>query len=261
MNKVLFLKEMIILSQMTKISIDINADLGEGAGQDHVIMPLISSCNIACGGHTGDKESINDTIKLAGLNNVKIGAHPSYPDKENFGRVNMEISDIDLEESLKNQLTLFYQIAKQNNQSVYHIKAHGALYNTIAKDEKTAKIYLSALSKLGVSAKLYVPYNSVIYQLAKSNFDCLVEAFIDRAYNDDLSLVRRNEAGALHKTPEKAWKQLYEMVTQKEVTTINRHKIKIYADTLCIHGDHPNAQQILEYIHQNLSKHNLSLKK
>jgi UPF0271 protein len=252
---------MIILSQMTRISVDINADLGEGAGQDDAIMPLISSCNIACGGHIGDEESINKTIVLAQFNKVKIGAHPSFPDKENFGRTAMEMTEVDLEESLKNQLTLFYQIAKENDEPVHHIKAHGALYNSIAKEEKTAAIFLNAVSKLDVKAKLYVPNNSVIHRLAKSKYECLTEAFIDRAYNEDSSLVERSQKGALHKTPEAVWKQLHEMITNKKVNTINGAKIEVQADTFCIHGDHPNAKQILEYIHQMLSKHNLSLKK
>lgn len=252
---------MIILSQMTKLSIDINADLGEGAGQDHIIMPLISSCNIACGGHIGDEKSMSKSINLAAKNNVKIGAHPSYPDNENFGRLPMDIPYIDLEESIKSQLDDFYRIAKENNQTVHHIKAHGALYNTIAKNEKIAKTYLNAISQLGTQAKLYVPYNSAIHKLARSKYECLIEAFIDRAYNDDLSLVERSLANALHKTPEKAWKQLYEMAVHKKVNTLNNSIVKIYADTFCIHGDHPNAKQILEYIHQKLSKHNISLQK
>jgi len=246
---------------MTKLTIDINADLGENAGQDDVIMPLISSCNIACGGHIGDEKSMRETINLAALHNVKIGAHPSYPDKENFGRLPLDISDIDLEESLKNQLTEFYSIAKKNKKEVHHIKAHGALYNSIAQDEKTAKIYLKVISQLGVQARLFVPYNSVIYKLANPQYDCLVEAFIDRAYNDDLSLVARTQSNALHKTPELAWKQLFEMAVQKNVNTINGASVKIKADTFCIHGDHPNAKQILEFIHRELSKHNISLQK
>lgn len=250
---------MIILSRM--ISIDINADLGEGAGQDHVIMPLISSCNIACGGHIGDEESIDKAISLAKYHHVKVGAHPSYPDKQHFGRRAMDISTEELERNLTDQLTFFYKIAKKNKQDVYHIKAHGALYNRIAKDEKTAKTYLSAISKLGIRAKLYVPYDSVIHQLAKSKFECQFEAFIDRAYNDDLSLVGRNQPGALHETPEKAWGQLHEIATQKHVSTISSSKVKIHADTFCIHGDHPNAPRILDYIHQNLSKHKLELAK
>lgn len=246
---------------MTRLSIDINADLGEGAGQDEIIMPLISSCNIACGGHIGDEQSMHETIQLAAKNNVKIGAHPSYPDTENFGRVHFDISDIDLEESLKIQLSAFFHIAKLSNQKVHHIKAHGALYNTIAKDEKTAKIYLKAISRLGIRPKLYVPYNSVIHQLAKSKYDCLIEAFIDRAYNSDLSLVTRSQKNALHKTPEAAWNQLYQMAVHGEVETAEETKVKIHADTYCIHGDHPNAKQILEYIHREFSKHNIILQK
>jgi UPF0271 protein len=252
---------MIILTRMTKLTLDINADLGENAGQDDVIMPLISSCNIACGGHIGDEESMRKTINLAGIHNVKIGAHPSFPDKENFGRLPLDISDFYLEESLKNQLIDFYRVAKENKVQVHHIKAHGVLYNSIANDEKVAKTYLKVISQLGVHAKLFVPYNSVIYKLARSHYDCLIEAFIDRAYNDDLSLVGRGQANALHKTPEAVWNQLYEMAVRKEVNTISGSRVKINADTFCIHGDHPKAKQILEYIHHQLSKHNISLEK
>lgn len=244
---------------MTKISLDINADLGEGAGQDELIMPFISSCNIACGGHIGDEHSMKATIQLAALYNVNIGAHPSFPDRENFGRIQMNISDIDLEKSLKNQLIQFYQIVKKNHQEVHHIKAHGALYNTIAKDEKTARIYLNTISKLGIQAKLYVPFNSVIHKLASSKYECLTEGFIDRAYNNDLSLVSRDHKEALHKTPEKAWKQLYDMAVHKKVNTICDFQAEIYADTFCIHGDHPNAKGILEYIHDQLSQQNITI--
>lgn len=246
---------------MTQYSIDINADLGEGAGQDHVIMPLISSCNIACGGHVGDEQSMRETIDLAAMNNVKIGAHPSYPDIENFGRIPLDISDIDLEESLIKQLTDFYRIAKDSNQKVYHIKAHGALYNNIAKSEKTAKTYLKAISRLGIKAQLYVPYNSVIHKLARSNYQCLIEAFIDRAYNSDLSLVARSKKKALHKTPEAAWSQLFQIVVHKRVKTAKKSNVKLHADTFCIHGDHPNARQILEYIHGQFVEHNITLQK
>lgn len=252
---------MIILRRMDKLIVDINADLGEGAGQDNKIMPLISSCNIACGGHTGDRYSIKKTMDLATDHNVKIGVHPSYPDTENFGRIHLKISDIDLQESLIKQISLFYEIAEKYNQPVHHIKAHGALYNKIATDPKTAEIYLKAITRLGIQSKLYVPYDSIIYNLARPQFECMVEAFIDRTYNSDLSLVSRNSPDALIKTSKEAWNQLYEIVVLGEVSTINNTKVAIQADTFCIHGDHPNAVSILEYLHAQLKNHNFQLNK
>ncbi|MEX1190861.1 MAG: 5-oxoprolinase subunit PxpA [Brumimicrobium sp.] len=241
-------------------TIDINADLGEGAGQDFKIMPLISSCNIACGGHAGDKESMNETIDLAQKNQVKVGAHPSYPDKENFGRVELQMRKIDLIDSLQRQISTFYELALAKNTTVHHIKAHGALYNKLAHDESTAEVFLTAISRLAIHPILYVPFNSVVYHLAKVKFHCKVEAFIDRAYNKDLSLVSRDNPEGLLKTPKKAWEQLYGMIMLGEVTTIQNDKIALEGETFCIHGDHPNAVEILNYIHRKLEIHQINLK-
>ena len=117
---------------MDRKGLKLNADLGEGAGNDHIIMPFLSLCNIACGAHAGSKEIIHNTIQLAKKHDVKIGAHPSYPDKENFGRLRMDISQIDLFDSLMNQLQTFRTVAEQLKIKVYHIKAHGALYHAVA---------------------------------------------------------------------------------------------------------------------------------
>ena len=234
--------------------ININADLGESAGQDEELMPLLSSCNIACGGHIGDEHSITKTIRLAQKFNVKIGAHPSYPDRTSFGRKRPDISDNELIESLASQLDLFFSIAENEKVDVHHVKAHGALYNDAAGDKRAAELFLQAITKLQINTKIYTPFNSVLHQSSASKFPVLFEAFIDRAYNEDLSLVSRDHEKALHKTKEQAWKQLYEMYFLEEVTTLSGKKANIKADTFCIHGDHPEATTMLKYIRKQLLK-------
>lgn len=240
--------------------IDINADLGEGVGQDQTLMPYLSSCNIACGGHAGDEKSILTTVNLAKENNVKIGAHPSYPDTKNFGRVVMDIKDLDLKDSLMSQISAFYEIAHQNNLDVNHVKAHGALYNEMAKNEKVAALFLEVLNHLGVQPKIYIPYNSIFFKLVKDHTNLITEAFIDRAYHKNLSLVSRTIPESLHKTPEKAWNQLYNMVVNQKVNTIDKTNESLIADTYCIHGDHPNALAILKFITKEMKKHHIYLK-
>ena len=243
-----------------KKHIDINADLGEGFGQDRALMPYLSSCNIACGGHAGNKKSISNTLALAKENEVKIGAHPSFPDKAGFGRVVLDISDIDLKESLTKQISTFYDVVHQNNMEVNHVKAHGALYNEMVNNKRIASLFLEVLSQLGIEPKIYAPANAIIFSLVNDHSNIVAEAFIDRAYHTNLSLVSRTVPGSLHKSPEKAWSQLYNMVVSKTVNTYDGTSETITADTYCIHGDHPNALKILRHINKEMKNHCIYLR-
>jgi UPF0271 protein len=241
--------------------IDINCDVGEGIGNEADLFPMISSCNIACGGHAGSKESIRQSIKLALKYNVRVGAHPSYPDKENFGRVSMNISEGDLITSISNQLKLFMTECNKLGATLHHIKPHGALYNDIAKSEQLANVFLSAILPYKDTVILYVPYSSVIEVLAKaSNFNIMKEAFADRNYNTDLSLVSRKQDNALLSNGKDVLEHLVLMSNENQVRTVNGEKNPIEADTFCIHGDTPSAFQILTYITVHLPEHNLQAK-
>jgi len=235
---------------MTKLNI--NADLGEMAGQDEEIMPYLNSCNIATGGHIGDAESIQKTIELANKYNVKIGAHPSYPDLENFGRVIPDISDKKLKKSLVNQLRTFYEIAEQCNVKVHHIKPHGALYHNLVYDEKEARLFLDVLEDLKIKTSIYTLKNGFLHQLGKEKHEIHFEAFIDRTYTTDMRLVSRKHPKALIEKPEEVWKQLYSMLYLEKIKVISNEVMDISADTFCIHGDHPNATRILKYIQEQL---------
>ena len=242
-------------------AIDINCDVGEGVGNEPQLMPLISSCNIACGGHAGDTETIRDTIRLAIKNKVRIGAHPGYPDKINFGRVKMDISSEDLKNAISGQLLTFCKILNEENGQLHHIKPHGALYNVIAIDQKLANIFLDAIEAFQ-HIPLYVPFSSVIQREAKKrNLTLFLEAFADRNYQSDLSLVSRKEKNALIESPKEVLLHVKRMVQKDQVLSVEGYLKEIKADTYCVHGDTPSALKILMYLHQQMSKYNIRIKK
>lgn len=242
--------------------IDINCDVGEGVGNEKDLIPLISSCNIACGGHAGDIDSMRTVALLAHQHKVRVGAHPSYPDKENFGRVSMDISSDELIHSIQEQLEIFTSLLKKEKISLHHIKAHGALYNDIAKNDVLAKTFLTSIEKYKECVFIYVPYGSAIEQEAISQgFKIKYEAFGDRNYNSDLSLVSRNTINALLEDPKMVLQHILHMTMKNQVRTVNDGLMKIKADTYCIHGDTPSALQILMYLSHELPMHNLQIKK
>ena len=247
---------------MNQFEIDINCDVGEGVGNEADIFPFISSCNIACGGHAGDKKTMMKIASLAKQHNIKVGSHPSYPDKANFVREVMDISHQDLIQSIKQQLSDFDAILEREDIPLHHIKAHGALYNQTAKDEKLAKVYLDAIEEYKEKAMLYVPFGSVIARMAKERgFRIWFEAFADRNYNADLSLVSRKEENALIEEPVAVSKHILPIIKKGEVMTIDGNKINIQADTLCIHGDTVSALKILTYLSRALPQNQVQLAK
>ncbi|WP_317164613.1 5-oxoprolinase subunit PxpA [Maribacter litoralis] len=242
-------------------TIDINCDVGEGVGNEKELFPMISSCNIACGGHAGSKETIRWCLELAKEFNVKVGAHPSYPDKENFGRVSMSISDADLIKSIQAQMQLFESVRSKLNTPLHHIKPHGALYNDIAKNEQLSQAFLKSIEAFKDEVYLYVPFNSVVEKVAKKNgYKVLIEAFADRNYNNDLNLVSRKEDNAIISNEEEVLKHVLRMAKDNVVKTIKNEDIAMNADTYCIHGDTPSALQILMYITEHLPEYNLQVK-
>jgi len=247
---------------MSWFKIDINCDVGEGVGNEADIFPHISSCNIACGGHAGDMETMIWVAELAKKHQLKVGAHPSYPDKPNFGREAIDISNEDLIQSIRDQLSDFDQVLKKEQIVLHHIKAHGALYNRTAKDEKLAKVYLDAIAGYKEKALLYVPFGSVIARMAKEQgFLVWFEAFADRNYNSDLSLVSRKDENALIEDPEAVLQHILPIIKKGEVRSVVGDLCKIEADTLCIHGDTVSALKILMYLSSALVKNQVRIQK
>jgi len=243
-----------------KVKVDINADLGEGLNNEARLMPFLSSCNIACGGHAGDKQTMLSSILLAKKHQVKIGAHPSFPDRENFGRKPMEISEKDLKNSLINQIKTFISIATSENTKLHHIKTHGALYNLAAKNEKVARIIANAVNYFDLQLKLYAPYESVMARVASEhNIEVIFEAFADRNYNDDLSLVARSNSNAIIVDPKSVFEHVKLIVLNHKVRTLGGVEKRLKAETFCVHGDHANAEQILRFLNAQLQLENIKI--
>lgn len=233
-------------------AIDINCDLGEGFGNEAEIMPYIHSCNIACGGHAGDKITVRKTVALAKNKRVKIGAHPSYPDKKNFGRLSIEISKKALQESLAEQLQLFRNAITELDTEWHHIKPHGALYNDVACNKQLASWCLEVFQEYGV--KIYVPYNSEIAKKAEEmGIPIVYEGFADRNYNDDLSLVSRKQPNAVLKDVSEIISHVKRMYYRNKVKTVNNNEKYMLAETFCVHSDTANATTIVKRIYQQLN--------
>ena len=239
--------------------IDINSDLGEGAGHDDHLMPLISSCSIACGGHFGDENTMRTAVRLAKEHGVKVGAHPAFPDKDNFGRKLYTITKEELTETVFQQLLSFYSICDSEEYPIHHIKLHGALYNYAAKDAPTADAVVEAIVAAKIRPKLYLLHGSILHRKAENLLPLVFEAFIDRNYNDDLSLVSRSNANAHISSPNEAWHQLSSMVETGLVKTIGGAKKPITASSFCIHGDNENSVVIMKYIRRQMESHKISL--
>lgn len=243
-------------------TIDINCDLGEGVDNEADIMPMISSCSIACGGHAGNLETMERVVGLAMVNGVLVGAHPSYPDKENFGRVSMSISAEALKKSIKDQIESLAAVLKTKAIALNHIKPHGALYNDIAKDRGLALLFLDSVAPYKDKVVLYVPYASEIAKQAKeAGYRIKYEAFADRNYNQDLTLVSRKAPNALIQEPQEVLDHILLMANRGMVKTVTGTKIQLMADTYCIHGDSPATLQILMYLSQQLPKKQIFIKK
>jgi UPF0271 protein len=241
-------------------TIDINCDVGEGMNNEHLIMPFISSCNIACGGHFGNKKTIDETLKLAIQNNVLVGAHPSFPDQKNFGRTVLKITEAALKQSIVAQLDLFLGCLANYNLKIHHIKPHGALYNLIAKDKLEAVKFIKITKKYLQNCFLYVPYNSKIAEVAlENNIKIKYEAFADRNYNDDLTLVSRTQENAIIRDTDAVTKHLVRMVKTNTVATISGSEKEIKAATFCIHGDNENSVGILPVLATKLKNYGIEI--
>jgi len=234
---------------------NINADLGEGYNIEKAIMPYLNSCNIACGGHFGDVNSIKKVVSLALKYKVKIGAHPSYPDKVNFGREELSLSTSELHESISNQIKLMLEVVPE--ETLHHVKPHGALYHSCANDIKTATLFLNVIELLCPKAIVFTLPNSALEKQAlKKGIKVWREAFIDRAYQNDGQLVPRSQTGAVLNDREAMYNQFYFLSQKHSVQTITKSWIDLKPDTLCVHGDHPNSVSNLKFILDHFKQKN-----
>jgi UPF0271 protein len=229
--------------------VDLNCDLGEGCTTDEAIMPYISSANIACGYHAGDVDTIKQTLALAKQNNVAIGAHPSYPDRANFGRKEMDLPIQEIKSLVSEQIRIVQSLAVAIGLSLHHVKPHGALYNKAAKDEATAIAIAETVYAIDPSLILFGLANSESGKAAKKlGLPFYNEVFADRTYTDQGQLTPRTEPNAMITTDEEAIRQVLQMLKEETITSTNGKIIPIQADTICIHGDGEHAVSFAEHI-------------
>lgn len=243
------------------MKIDINADIGEGFLFDEEIMQKVSSCNIACGGHTGTDNSMRATIRLAVKHGVTIGAHPSYPNPEVFGREVMDIPDEMLKKVIREQILTLIRIAREEGAFVRYVKPHGALYNKASVDRDMALLLVSIIQQIEPSVALMGLAGSVLEEEAKKgHLIFLREGFADRRYHDDGTLVsRKNPLGVIH-SKEQVWEQVESMILNKKIISLEENEISLNIHSLCFHGDTPEAVELLSYVNQQLEKHKIEVK-
>lgn len=220
--------------------------MGEGKAGDAEIMPLIDQCNIACGGHAGDEATMRKTVRLAIANQVQIGAHPGFPDKENFGRKPLKMDPYTLLASLKSQVESLKAICEEAGAKLHHIKPHGALYNLACIDTELARVTIR-LMKLYPSAFLFAPWKSLMAKAAqKADVKIIHEAFADRKYQPNGRLAGRGEKGSVIADPDAAASQLLSIAGHNRALHIGGGAIEMRADTFCAHSDTPNVTEILK---------------
>ena len=229
--------------------VDLNADVGEGCGQDAALMPLISSANIACGGHAGDADSMREAVALAIAHGVAIGAHPSFPDREHFGRQEMHLGARDLHECMVAQIESLANVAAAAGTRLRHVKPHGALYNMAARDEALAETVVAAGHAADPSLMLFALAGSTLLTVAERHgLRAISETFADRRYRPDGSLVPRNEPGSLIQHGWRAAYQAMKMARDGEVLVGPRRYVAVRAETICVHGDTPGAVALAQRI-------------
>jgi len=242
-------------------TIDINCDLGEGVGNDELIMPYISSANIACGYHAGNENTMRETVELCKKYNVAVGAHPSFPDKENFGRSDMLLHPGEIYEMIIKQINCLEKIAADSDVPVHHVKPHGALYNMAARDKGLAPFVSLAILDTNSKYILYGLSGSYLIKEAKNlGLKTANEVFADRTYKDDGSLTSRNKPDALIEDTNKVVAQVLQMVKEGAVISVTGKKVPIVAETICVHGDGEHAVEFAKAIYQALKQDNIAIK-
>jgi len=249
------------------MEININCDLGEKSKHhsnkhDPDLLEIVNSANIACGYHAGDKDTMKQTIKISKKNGVSIGAHPSFNDPENFGRKRMNLSNREIRKLIIDQYEILENIARDYNESVTHIKPHGALNNMACEDIELAKIIAQTINEISKDLIYLVPTGSKMEQAAKeSNMRIACEIFADRNYEDDGNLVSRKKVNALITDPEIAKKHVLTMVKNQALNCHSGKQIPCEIDSICIHGDNISSLNTARVIKNNLSKNGFVLKK
>ena len=252
--------------QIMSMEININCDLGEKSKHhsnkyDPDLLEIVNSANVACGYHAGDEQTMSQVVKISKKNGVSIGAHPSFKDPENFGRERMDLSESEIKKLIIDQYEILQKIASSHEESVSHVKPHGALNNMACEDIELATILAKTIKDINKDIIYLVPTGSKMQEAAKKldmKFAC--EIFADRNYEDDGNLVSRKKPHALITDPELAKKHVLKMVQTQSLNCHSGKQIPCEIDSVCIHGDNLSSLATAKSIRDNLVENGLELK-
>lgn len=237
------------------VVVDLNSDLGEGAGHDDEILSLVSSANIACGFHAGDPASVFASICAAKEKNIAVGAHPSFADRKNFGRIEMQVSAAEVFALVSYQLGAFHALCQASGAEMNHVKPHGALYNMAARDRGLADAVAHAILSVDRNLILFAPSGSQLEVAALAlDLQTAAEVFADRNYLRDGSLVPRARADALLHDPTEAAERIVRILSEHKVRSVDGTDVQINAETVCVHGDSPGAVEFVRALRQRLEQ-------
>lgn len=245
--------------------VDLNCDMGESfgvyrLGLDEQVMPLITSANVACGFHAGDPQVLRRTVALAAQSGVSVGAHVSYPDLVGFGRRPMAVDPAELENDIIYQLGAIQGFCQVSGVQLRHVKPHGALYNTAQHDRQTAEAVARAVAAFDAKLLLFAQSGSVMAQVAQEmGLRVVQEVFADRAYTPEGRLASRRLPGAVIRDPDEVAQRALQMVTTGKVTAVDGSLVPVVAETICVHGDTPDALGLIRRIRESLERAGVKL--
>jgi UPF0271 protein len=242
-------------------TIDLNCDMGEGEASDPRIMPFVTSANVACGFHAGDAATMRRTVRLAREHGVSVGAHPSYLDREGFGRRTLEVPMEQVRDEVVYQIGALWGICRAEGVRLAHVKPHGALYNAAAGNAALARAICDAVRAVDRSLVLVCLAGSPMVDLARQlGLACAEEAFADRAYTREGTLVPRSAPGAVLHDPREVSNRAVRIVREQRVTSIDGSEVSLRAQTLCVHGDTPGAEKLVAAIRARLDTEGIEVR-
>jgi len=249
---------------LPQLTVDLNADVGEGAGPvgdggDDALLDLVTSASVACGVHAGDPATMRRTVEAATRRGVVVGAHPSYPDREGFGRRPMDLAPAQVTEEVVRQVAALDAVARGCGTRVRYVKPHGALYHRMAEDAQCARAVADALLEVGGLA-LLAPTGSRAVEVAESaGVRVATEAFPDRAYGPDGRLAPRTVAGSVLTDPVEVARRAVGIVVDHQVTAVDGTSITMAASSICVHGDTPGAEMLARHVRGALERAGVTL--
>ena len=244
-----------------KLFVDLNADLGEGSGHDNELFELISSASIATGFHAGDSDTMHAAVCAAKEHGVAVGAHPSFFDRENFGRKELKMSNEEVFDAVAYQLGIFQAIASALDVRPNHVKPHGALYNMAVRDPELADAIARAIKSVDPKLILFAPDNSELARASEAHgLQIGREIFADRNYLNDGWLVPRTRPDALLRDPEEAAQRVLRMLREGKVRSVESRDVDVRGETICVHGDTPGAVEFACELRTQLEREGVSIR-